>query len=302
MSDQTKYSLEDIASLLPQGAEIAGNKENKYFTKVDSIAGADKDALVFVNLGKDAAHDLIAQSSAEIIICPSDLELTEQFLAQKCFIKVTNPRLTFIQLGNKLFKKSREPQIHETAVIHPKAKIDKSCYIGPFTVVGECEIGAGTQIDGQSYIYDKVKIGKNVQIQAGAIIGADGYGHQADENGKLERFPHVGGVIIEDDVEIGANTCIDCGNLSDTVIGKGSKINNLVTIAHNVIIGQDTLISVNVNINGSAQIGNNSYIGSGVSIRDRKKVGNKVFVGLGAVVVDDVPDNCTVIGNPAKPK
>ncbi|MBI2446482.1 MAG: UDP-3-O-(3-hydroxymyristoyl)glucosamine N-acyltransferase, partial [Parcubacteria group bacterium] len=120
------------------------------------------------------------------------------------------------------------------------------------------------------------------------------------EDRKLIQFPHVGGVIIEDGVEIGANTCVDRGALGDTIIREGAKIDNLVHIAHNVIIGKNCRIICLVGIGGSVEIGDDSFIGISASIKNQKKIGKNVTVGMGAVVTKDIPDNTIVIGNPAR--
>jgi UDP-3-O-[3-hydroxymyristoyl] glucosamine N-acyltransferase len=141
---------------------------------------------------------------------------------------------------------------------------------------------------------------KNIIVHATAVIGADGFGYERNEKGELEKFPSIGGVIIEDNVEIGACTCIDRGTLGDTIIREGCKIDNLVHIAHNVEIGKHSIIVAHATICGSAQIGEYCWIGPHAVIRDKVTVGNRVMVGMGAVVTKDVPDGVTVMGVPAR--
>ena len=145
-----------------------------------------------------------------------------------------------------------------------------------------------------------VSIGQRVRIGAGARIGFDGFGYEKNEGGAWEHFPHIGGVNIGDDVDIGKNTCIDRGTLGDTVIGDGTKIDNLVHVAHNVEIGRNCMIIALTCIGGGVIIGDDSYVGIGSSIRDQVKIGEKTFIGMGAVVVKNVEDNVTVVGNPAR--
>jgi len=205
---------------------------------------------------------LFTNSDASIIICSSGTPKPGQAL-----ILVDNPRLWFIRCMKRFFNTEGDnPQIHPTASIN-----------WPF-----------------------VSIGRRVKIGPGARIGFDGFGYEKNEENGWEQFPHRGKVIIGDDVDIGANTCIDRGNLKDTIIGDGTKIDNLTHIAHNAVIGKNCIIVCLVCVAGSAQIGDNSWIAPGVIIRDGIKVGKNVTVGMGAIVTKDVRDNVTVIGNPAR--
>lgn len=154
---------------------------------------------------------------------------------------------------------------------------------------------------GGAYIYSCVKIGQNVQIEPGAVIGGRGFGFERNERGAWEAFPHVGRVVIGDDVEIGANVTIDRGTLDDTIIGPGTKIDNGAYIAHNVRIGSNCLVMANVTICGSVTIGTGCSIAPSASIREGTHIGNDAVVGLGAVVISDVESGMTVAGVPARP-
>ena len=133
-----------------------------------------------------------------------------------------------------------------------------------------------------------------------AVIGKDGFGYAHAEDGSLLKLPHTGNVVIEEGVEIGANTCIDRAVIGSTIIGKGSKIDNLVHIAHGVKIGKHCLIVAGAVIGGSCMIGDRVFIGVNASIKNKVKIGNDVTVGMGCVVITDVPDGVTVVGNPAR--
>jgi len=146
----------------------------------------------------------------------------------------------------------------------------------------------------------KIIKGRNVKIGEFCSIGNEGFGFVQDYDGAWIRFPHHGGIIIGDDVEIGDNVCIDRGSLSDTVIGKGVKIDNLVHIAHNVTIGENSMIVAKSMIAGSVKIGDNCWISPSSNIRNGIKIGNNVMVGMGSNVVKDIPDNVVVAGNPAR--
>ena len=186
-------------------------------------------------------------------------------------------------------------------MISPSARIGQDVYIGPLCTVGEeVEIGAGAIIHAGVHIYDRVRIGCNVIIHSGTVIGSDGFGYERNEAGELVKFPHIGGVVIEDDVEIGANTCIDRGSLGDTTICRGARLDNLVHIAHNVRVGAHTAVIADAMIGGGTYIGDSAWIAPSVCLRDRITIGARAVVGLGALVTRDVPDGVTVLGAPAR--
>ncbi len=203
----------------------------------------------------------LRNSNASVIICSNGTPKPNQTL-----LIVDNPRLSFIRAATKFFPPDEQPDIHPTAIIN----------------------------------WPYVEIGKNVKIGPGCTIGFDGFGYERNEDGRYEKFPHYGRVIIEDDVEIQANVNIDRGTLGDTIIGEGTKIDSLVHIAHNAEIGKNCIIVCLSCIAGSDKIGDNSWIAPGAIIRDGITVGKGSVVGMGAIVTKDVEDNVTVIGNPAR--
>jgi UDP-3-O-[3-hydroxymyristoyl] glucosamine N-acyltransferase len=243
--------------------------------------------------------DLISTTKAPLIICAFDFDTSPY--PNKVFLKTTDPRLTFLRLVDNLFTPKLQWGIHPTAVIHPEAIIHPNTFIDAFVRIGKCTIGEGTAIYGHCYLYDGVTIGKNVWIHAGTVIGADGFGYQRNEFGELEKFPHIGGVVIEDNVEIGANTCIDRGGLGNTIIREGSKIDNLVHIAHNVEVGKHSLVIASAMVGGSTKIGERAWIAPCAALLNGITVGNDSTIGMGAVVTKNVPDNEVWAGVPAKP-
>ncbi|MBL7915296.1 MAG: UDP-3-O-(3-hydroxymyristoyl)glucosamine N-acyltransferase [Bacteroidia bacterium] len=293
------FSIKDLKNTLGENIQFAGDRSDITFVNAKSIFDADSNSLTWISSSRNDKDVLIKNSTASIIICDDKID-TAKF-KNKCFVIVENPRLAFLRIIKSLFSNLPAWGIHPTAYIHPEAIVNKNSHIGPFTYIGKCEINEGCIIYGHNYIYDNVKIGKNVIIHAGTVIGADGFGYEKNTDGELEKFPHIGGVIIEDDVEIGSNTCIDRGTLGNTQIGYGAKIDNLVHIAHNVIIGKHTAVIANSMIGGSTKIGDYSWIAPSASLRDTIQIGNKVTVGVAAVVTKSIPDNETWTGNPAKP-
>jgi UDP-3-O-[3-hydroxymyristoyl] glucosamine N-acyltransferase len=169
------------------------------------------------------------------------------------------------------------------------------------TAVVEGHVGPATSIGAHAWIGPNVVIGANCIIGPGVRIGQDGFGYQKGPEGRWNRKPQSHGVVIGDDVHVGANTCIDRGSYRNTTVGRGTRIDNLVHVAHNAQIGEDCLIIALAMIAGSAVIGDRAYVAPCSAIRDHREVGEDAFIGLGAVVVSDVEAGETVAGVPAKP-
>lgn len=161
-------------------------------------------------------------------------------------------------------------------------------------------IGPGTFIHPTAHIAHGVTIGRNCRIGPGASIGWDGFGYMPDPDGGWRRKPESHSVVIGDNVDIGANTCIDRGSYRDTVVGDGTKIDNLCHIAHNVQVGRDCLIIAGAEVSGSVVIGEGAWVGPNVSIKEHLTVGARAMVGIGSVVIRDVAQDSTVAGNPAR--
>ncbi len=202
---------------------------------------------------------------------------------------------------------SETAQISSDAVIYPHAYIGKESTIGegtviyPFVHIGDgVTIGKETVIYPHAVIYDKVIIGKNVIIHSGTVIGSDGFGYIWDGERHV-KIPQIGIVEIEDNVEIGANVTIDRASLGKTLIKKGTKIDNLVQIAHNVSIGENSIIVSQVGIAGSSTIGNNVVLAGQVGVRDHVVIGNNVKAAGGTGITKSVPENSLISGNPHMP-
>lgn len=262
----------------------------------------DELAITFSKRADAKSLELIRSTRAGVVLCPTEIPVGEFADTGKTLVAVAAPRLSFLRLVQAYFANPKPRGIHPTTVIDPQAKIEDDVYIGPFTYVGgECEIGKGTVIYGHVHIYPNTQIGRNVIVHAGTVIGADGFGYHRNEDGELEKFPHIGGVIIGDNVEIGANTCIDRGALGNTIIHEGAKIDNLVHVAHNVVVGHHAAVIAHAMVGGSTQIGDQAWIAPCACLRNGISIGDGSVVGLGAVVVKDVADDMTVMGVPARP-
>ena len=190
--------------------------------------------------------------------------------------------------------------LHPTAIISTSAKIGKNVCIGPYCIVENSVIGDDSIIEANVHIYDDVEIGRGCVIKSGAVIGGEGFGFERDKNGNRFRFPQIGDVKIGNYVEVGANTCIDRGALSTTMIGDYTKINNLCHIAHNNVIGKNVIIAAEVNVSGGNIIEDDVWVAPSSSLRGYLKIGEGATVGMGAIAVKNIPANEVWVGNPAR--
>jgi UDP-3-O-[3-hydroxymyristoyl] glucosamine N-acyltransferase len=296
-----KISFESILDMLNCDYEIHGNGTKNFITNVKPVLEANEFSLIWINPSRNDKQKILKETKARIIICNDSLILDEKDFNKKVIIRVKNPKLAFINIVSALFMEKTEFGIHPSAVIHKDAEISSESYIGPLTYIGKVKIGKGTIIYGNIHICDNVIIGENVTIQAGCVIGSEGLNITKDDKGKWHQFPHVGGVIIEDDVRIDAMCQIDRGTLSNTIIGEGTKIDKCCYIAHNVVIGKNNVIIGHTMISGSVVVGNNCWFGPNSIIRDGIRIGNNVFIGMGSLVVADISEGLRVMGSPARP-
>ncbi len=293
-------SISQIISFLGTKNYIIVGDKNLKITGFKPLYSASKGEMTFCSALGEKGLKLISSSKASVIICPLSLKknITKP---NSTLIFVERPRLWFLRCIEKFSYKEIVRGIHPTAVVESK-EIGKNVYIGPFTYIGKnVTIGDNTIIYGGVHIYGNTSVGKNVIIDSCTVIGADGFGFERSEALKWEKFPHLGGIEIHDNVEVGANVCIDRGTLENTIIGSGTKIDNLVHIAHNVNIGRNCVIVAQSLVAGSCILEDNAYIAMGATLRDGIKIGKNAFVGMGSVVTKDVASNVTVIGMPARP-
>lgn len=295
------YTLNDLVRHIGEDYRIVGSGDGIVVENARPIHDADPRSVVWVSPKRDDRQALAERTAARIIVCDETVDAGPLVRAGKCLVRVANPRLAFIRIVTALFARAPVAGVHPTASVDPGARVHPDAYVGPFTWVGRSSVGAGTVIYGHCHIYDGVTIGKDVVIHAGTVIGSDGFGYSRNEAGGFEKFPHLGGVTIGDGVEIGANSCIDRGTLGDTVIREGAKIDNLVHVAHNVVVGAHAAVIAHAMLGGSVSIGDHAWVAPAASLKEGLKVGDRALIGLGAVVLKDVPDGETWIGNPARP-
>jgi UDP-3-O-[3-hydroxymyristoyl] glucosamine N-acyltransferase len=304
------YTAAEIASLL--GGEVRGDGSTvlKHFAQFDAAQPGD---LTFAENADFFARAEQGAASAIIV----DGSFTS---ARKVLIQVPNARIAFAKVMALFFPEPAAPAgIHPTAILAGSAKIDPTAHIGPYCVIGEntrigprsallggnhvgpdCQLGEEVKLFPNVTVYARTQIGNRVRIHAGTVIGSDGYGYVQDA-GIHRKVPQIGNVIIGDDVEIGANVTVDRGALGSTVIGKGTKIDNLVQIGHNVVVGEHCLLVSQVGIAGSSKLGNYVVLAGQVGIAGHLTLGNQVTVSAQAGVMHDIPNGQTWLGSPAQP-
>jgi UDP-3-O-[3-hydroxymyristoyl] glucosamine N-acyltransferase len=301
-------------------AEIAKHLQGEVFgdatAVLKSFAPAENAQIGDLTFAENEDYFSRAEQSAATAI------ITDQHFAsaRKILIRVPNARVAFARALALFFPEQKfSAGIHPTAVIASGAKIDTTAHVGPYCVIGECvKIGAKSVLQAGNFvgddskigddvnifpnvmIYPRAEIGHRVRVHAGTVIGSDGFGYVQD-GGIHRKVPQIGNVIIGDDVEIGANVTIDRGALGATVIGKGTKIDNLVHIAHNIEIGEHCLLCAQVGLAGSSKLGDYVVLAGQVGIAGHLKIGNQVTIGSKAGVMHNIPDGEKWLGTPAQP-
>lgn len=280
-----------------------GKGNTTYVDNIPDPAHVTETSLDWVNSSKADKQMISESSKAKVLVVDPDVSYSEAMKEEgKTLLVVSKPRVSMAKIANQFFIECKTPGIHPSAVVDKDAKIDPSAYIGPGCVVGKAVIGAETVLMANVTVYDDVTIGERCLIQAGVVIGTDGLGCSRDENGLLIKFPHLGGVIMGNDIEVGANSQIAKGSFSDTLIEDGCKMNGLCFIAHNCHLEKNVWITGDTMLCGSVYVKKNTTIFSKVVVRDQRTIGEGVTIGMGAVVTKDVPDGETWFGSPADKK
>ncbi len=300
--------LRDLAARLE--CELRGDGE----VEVDRIApieDAGEGALTFISSPRYAAK--LGETGAVAVIVPPDLEPGLPSIVS------SNPYLTYARAATLLHPARRpEPGVHPTASVHPHAELGEDVHVGAFAVVPEgarvgdrcvihphvvlyrdVEIGEECVLHSGVQVREECRLGDRVIIQNGAVIGADGFGFARDAEGRYEKIPQLGIVVIEDDVEIGALTAIDRSSLRETRIGRGAKIDNLVQVGHSVSIGADSALAGQVGIAGSTKVGKSVILAGQVGVAGHIEVGDGVIATAQAGLPSNVAAGSVVSGSPA---
>lgn len=288
-----EFSVRDVAELL--NGKIEGDA-TKSISKFGKIQDADPSSISFLSNPK--YENYIYSTNAAVVIVRKDFIPAREL--KTTLIRVDDPYLSFSVLLDEYHRMTsfQKEGIEEPCYIGKNSVTGKNIYRGAFSYIGEhviigdhvkiyphvyigdnAEIGDYTIVRSGVKIYENVKIGKHCVIHSGSVIGSDGFGFAPMEDGSYKTIPQVGNVIIEDHVDIGANTVIDCATFDSTIIKKGVKLDNLIQIAHNVEIGENTVIAALTGISGSSKIGKNCVIGGQTGMVGHAELGDKIKVG-----------------------
>lgn len=307
-----EFSAKQIAQMLE--GRVEGN-ENAVVGKLCKIEEGEKGGLSF--LANPKYNHYLYSTKASIVIINEDFEPEEEI--KTTVIRVKDAYSCFAKLL-EIYNQYRlnKNGISSLAFIDKQAEIAEDVYVGEFAVISKgAKIGKGSKIYPHVYIGDDVKIGENVTLFAGvriyhdtvignncilhsgAVLGADGFGFAPLADGTFKKIAQIGNVVIEDDVEIGANATIDRATIGSTKVMKGTKIDNLCQLGHNVVIGQSTAMAAQTGVAGSTKIGSNCFIGGQVGFSGHIKVGDRCSIGAQAGIISDIKDEARIIGSPA---
>lgn len=309
-----KFSAEQIAGML--NGEIEGNPA----IEVNTLAKIEEGHLGALSfLANPKYEEYIYKTESSICIVNNTFKASKALPESLTLIKVPDAYACFaklLELYDSMTKE--EPRIEEPSYIDETAKVGEGLYLGAFAYIGKnteignnvsihpnvnigpnVKIGDGTIIYAGATVYRDCIIGKNCVIHSGAVIGADGFGFAPNENGEFQKIPQIGNVVIEDGVDVGANTTIDRATMGSTIIRQGAKIDNLVQIGHNVEVGKNSAMAAQVGIAGSSKVGSNVLIGGQVGLAGHLKIGDRVRIAAQSGIGGDVKDGTSVMGSPA---
>lgn len=309
-----EFTAEQIAGLL--NGSVEGNPEAMVNTLSKIEEGALNSLSFLANL---AYEDHLYTTDATIVIVNKDLELKKAIKDSCTLVRVEDAYQSFTKLLEVYNQfRNNKTGVEKQTFISESATIGEEIYLGAFGYISDnATIGDNVKIYPQTFIGENVTIGKNTLIyagvkiyhdcvigdnciiHAGAVIGSDGFGFAPNKEGSFDKIPQIGNVIIEDDVEIGPNNCIDRATMGSTVIKKGVKTDNLVHIAHNVVVGENTVLAGQTGISGSSKIGKNCMTGGQVGITGHITVGDNVKIAGQSGVSKNIKDNQVLQGSPA---
>ncbi|HKX62856.1 MAG TPA: UDP-3-O-(3-hydroxymyristoyl)glucosamine N-acyltransferase [Verrucomicrobiae bacterium] len=304
------YTAADVAKHV--GGEVMGDGS----VALSAFAPADSARAGDLTFAENENYFARAEKSAASAI----LVATSVSSSSKTLIRVANPRVAFAKVLPLFFPEPFfAPGVHPSAQISSQARIDPTAHIGAFCIVADgVQIGPRTVLEGGNHLgadcvvgedshlfpnvvlYARSQVGNRVRIHSGTVVGSDGFGYVFDQ-GRHLKVPQIGNVIIQDDVEIGSNVSIDRGALGSTIIGRGTKIDNLVQIGHNVVLGEHCILCGQVGVAGSTKVGSYTTMAGQVGVAGHLTIGSQVTLGAQAGVMNNIPDGEKWLGAPAQP-
>lgn len=293
-------SAEVVAYLKDQGLkpELTPNSLNKinFIDCISSLGQAKAGSLGWLK------SNLLDRFDGSVLLASYSFEIPRE----RSFdvVRVASPKLAFSLIAQNYFSEHLTTEFAQSEADYGRLNISlaKSVKLSPGVVLGSNTALEDGVAVGPNTVIANCKIGRNSSVGANCTIGLPGFGFEKSESGQYHRFPHMGSVVIAEDVEVGSNTCIDRGALGNTVIASGAKIDNLVHIAHNVHLGRNAIVIANAMVAGSVVVEEGAWIAPSASIRNQLRIGPQAIIGFGAVVTKNVEPNATVMGNPARPK
>ena len=312
-----QFTAAQIAELLH--GEVDGDPQ-VLVNDLAKIEEARSGTLTF--LANPKYTEYIYTTKATIAIVEKGFEAHRPIPKSLTLIRVADPRMAFTQLLERNYQLQYEKKgIEQPSFVSPSAKLGKGVYIGAFSYISEgvvledgvkvfpntfigerVVVGKGTRIHAGVKIYHQSVIGAQCVIHSGAVIGADGFGFVPNAEGVYEKMPQVGNVILEDQVEVGANTTIDRATIGHTIIRQGTKLDNLIQVGHNAEIGRHNVIVSQTGIAGSTKVGDHNQIGGQVGIAGHLHIGDRVRIAAQSGIGSNLPDGAMVQGSPAFPK
>lgn len=309
-----KFSAAQIAGIL--GGEIEGNSEVEVsaLAKIEEGKGGE---LSFLSNPK--YEEYIYTTGSSICIVNKEFVASKELPSTLTLVRVDDAYACFAKLLEVYDQMKRpQPKIETQSFIDESASLGTDCYVGAFAVISKgakigsnvvlysgvhigenVVVGDNTTLHPNAVVYRDCIVGKGCTIHSGAVIGADGFGFAPDAQGVFQRIPQIGNVILEDNVDIGANTTVDRATMGSTIIRKGTKLDNLVQIGHNVEIGSNTALAAQTGIAGSTKVGQNVLIGGQVGMAGHIKIGDRVKIAAQSGIGSSVDDDQIVMGSPA---
>ena len=308
-----EFSIAQIAEIV--NGKVEG-KKNEKINKIESIQDATRGSISFLSNPK--YENFIYSTNASAVLVEENFKPKRQ--VNSTLIKVKDPYTSFTVLLEEYVKLTsfKKTGIEEPSHIGEKSSTGENIYRGSYSYIGNhVSIGNNVKIYPHVYIgdhvvigdnvilysgakiYDNTRIGNNCVIHSGAVVGSAGFGFAPQPDGSYKSIPQIGNVVISDNVDIGANTVIDCATFESTTIGKGVKLDNLIQVAHNVKIGENTVVAAQTGISGSSTVGKNCIIAGQVGIVGHLNIGDKVTLGAKAGIMSDVNDGDVKLGSPS---